>query len=77
MIRSPEQLGTTKHKNMRSAMKTFRNESCSSSVCINLARSDGNEHPLHLAKLTKCTISSGEQQTADLHYNLRVSRTLC
>ena len=73
--RSPEQLETIKHMNMRSAMET--NLSCSCSVCINLARSDGDEHPQHLAKLTKCTISSGIQQTADLHCRLRVCRTLC
>ena len=53
--------------NTRSAMETFGNVSCSSPVCIDLARSDGDEHPLHLAKVTKCTISSGKQQTADLH----------
>jgi len=35
--RSPEQLETIKHMNMRSAMETFGNVSCSSSVCINLA----------------------------------------
>jgi len=64
--RSPEQVETIKHMNMRSAVETFGNVSCSSSVCINLARSDGDEHPLHLAKVTKCTISSAKQQTADL-----------
>ena len=73
--RSPEQLETIKHMNMRSAMKTFGNVSCSSSVCINLARSDGDEHPLHLAKVTKCTISSGK--TADCRSALYVSVARC
>ena len=58
--RSPEQLETIKHRNMRSAMETFGNVSCSSSVCINLARSDGDEHPLHLAKMTQSVPSHRE-----------------
>jgi len=70
--RSPEQLGTIKHMNMRSAMETFGNVSCSSSVCINLARSDWDEHPLHLAKVTKCTISSEKQQTVARCAKLRM-----
>jgi len=66
--------------NMRRAMETFGNVSCSSSVCINLARSDGDEHPLHLAKVTKCIIPSHREnsrlQICTIAY-IRVCRTLC
>jgi len=54
--------------NCSGAMETFGNMSCSSSICINLARSDGYEHPLHLAKVTKCTISSRKLQICTAAY---------
>ena len=75
--RSPEQLETIKHMNMRSTMETFGNVSCSSSVCINMARSDGDENPLHLAKVTQSVSSHRENSRLQICTVAYVSVARC
>jgi len=52
--RLPEQFEIIKHKNMRNTMEIFGNVLLRSSLWIKLARSDGDEQPLALAKWITC-----------------------